>query len=70
MIWGTAAMAGKFSKDGLPATGLKVNPGRVADGDKPAEEQAFMRAVLAGLTDLAAGREYSLEEVESRLGIK
>ena len=63
-------MTGKFSKDGLPATGLKINSGRVADGDKPAEEQAFIRAVLAGLTDLAAGREYSLEEAKSRLEIK
>ncbi|TDY02846.1 prevent-host-death family protein [Thiohalophilus thiocyanatoxydans] len=63
-------MTGKFSKDGLPATGLKVNPGRIIDGDKSAEDQAFMHAVVAGLTDLEAGREYSLEEAKSRLDIK
>ncbi len=42
----------------------------VADYEKAEEERAFMRAVVAGLADLEAGREYSLEEVKSQLGLK
>jgi prevent-host-death family protein len=34
------------------------------------EERAFMRAVVAGLADLEAGRELSLSQAKARLGIK
>lgn len=42
----------------------------VADFDAATEERAFMRAVVAGLADLEAGREVSLEEAKVRLGIE
>ena len=42
-----------------------------AVGDYEAEdERAFMRAVVAGLADLEAGREVSLADAEARLGLK
>jgi prevent-host-death family protein len=34
------------------------------------EEREFMRAVVAGLTDLEAGREVPLEDVKRRLGLE
>ena len=34
------------------------------------EEREFMRAVVAGLADLEAGRERSLDEVKRRLGLE
>ena len=34
------------------------------------EERAFMRAVVAGLADLEAGRELSLADAKARLGLK
>jgi prevent-host-death family protein len=34
------------------------------------EERAFMRAVVAGLADLEAGRELSLRDAKVRLGLK
>ena len=34
------------------------------------EERDFMRGVVAGLADLEAGREVSLEEATERLGLK
>ncbi len=34
------------------------------------EEREFMRAVVAGLADLEAGRELSLEDVKRRLGLE
>ena len=42
----------------------------VADYEKAEEERAFMRAVVAGLADLEAGREVSLNEARARLGLK
>ena len=42
----------------------------IADYEKTEEEQAFMRAVVSGLADLDAGREISLAEVKTRLGLK
>ncbi len=42
----------------------------VSDYEKAEEERAFMRAVVAGLTDLEAGREVTLVEVKQRLGLK
>lgn len=42
----------------------------VSDFEKAEEEQAFMRAVVAGLADLEAGREVPLAEVKKRLGLK
>jgi prevent-host-death family protein len=42
----------------------------VSDYEKAEEERAFMRAVVAGLADLEAGREVSLDEARARLGLK
>ena len=42
----------------------------VTDFEAAEEERAFMRAVVAGLADLEAGRELSLEEARARLGLK
>ncbi len=42
----------------------------LADYEKGEEEKAFMRGVLAGLSDLEAGKEISLEEAKLRLGLK
>jgi len=41
----------------------------VADFDAAAEEREFMRAVVAGLADLEAGRDLSMAEALERLGI-
>ncbi|WP_058553642.1 type II toxin-antitoxin system Phd/YefM family antitoxin [Thiohalocapsa sp. ML1] len=41
----------------------------VAAYEHAAEEREFMRAVVAGLADLEAGREVTLAEVKSDLGI-
>jgi prevent-host-death family protein len=41
----------------------------VADYEKAEEEREFMRAVVAGLADLEAGREVSLDEARARLGL-
>ncbi len=41
----------------------------VGDFDEASEERAFLRAVVAGLADVKAGREVSLEAAKSRLGI-
>lgn len=41
----------------------------VTDYDRAEEERAFMRAVVAGLADLEAGREVSLEEARKQLGL-
>ena len=40
----------------------------LADYESAEEDRAFMRAVVAGLSDLESGREFSLEEAKSRLG--
>lgn len=42
----------------------------VSDYEKAEEEREFMRAVVAGLADLEAGREISLDEARVRLGLK
>lgn len=42
----------------------------VVDYEKAEEERDFMRAVVAGLADLEAGREVSLAEARARLGLK
>ncbi len=41
----------------------------VADYEKAEEEREFMRAVVAGLADLEAGREVSLDEARAQLGL-
>ncbi len=41
----------------------------VTDYETAEEERSFMRAVIAGLADLEEGREVSLEDAKSRLGI-
>jgi PHD/YefM family antitoxin component YafN of YafNO toxin-antitoxin module len=63
-------MGVKFSEDVVPLTDRPVvltSRGRgvaaiqsVSDYEQAAEERAFMRAVVAGLADLDAGREVSL----------
>lgn len=42
----------------------------VVDYEKAEEERDFMRAVVAGLADLEAGREVSLADARARLGLK
>jgi len=42
----------------------------VVDYEEVEEELAFMRAVVAGLADLEAGRDVSLAEAKARLGLK
>ena len=42
----------------------------LADYEAAEEERAFMRAVVAGLADLEAGRELSLADARARLGLK
>jgi prevent-host-death family protein len=42
----------------------------VSDYEAAEEERAFMRAVVAGLADLEAGRELSLADAKARLGLK
>jgi hypothetical protein len=42
----------------------------VADYESAAEERDFMRAVVAGLSDLDGGRELTMREVKARLGLK
>jgi hypothetical protein len=42
----------------------------VSDYEKAEEERSFMRAVVAGLADLEAGREIPLAAAKKRLGLK
>jgi prevent-host-death family protein len=42
----------------------------VTDYEAAEEERAFMRAIVAGLADLEAGRELSLADAKVRLGLK
>ena len=42
----------------------------LADFNAAAEEREFMRAVVAGLSDLEAGRHLPLAEATKRLGIR
>jgi prevent-host-death family protein len=42
----------------------------VDDFEQTEEDRAFMRAVVEGLADLEAGREVSLAEARTRLGLK
>ncbi|TVS13063.1 MAG: type II toxin-antitoxin system Phd/YefM family antitoxin [Gammaproteobacteria bacterium] len=42
----------------------------VKDYEAAEEERAFMRAVVAGLADLDAGRELSFADAKARLGLK
>lgn len=42
----------------------------VHDYEAAEEERAFMRAVVAGLADLEAGRELTLAQAKARLGLK
>ena len=41
----------------------------VADYEAGEEVRAFMRAVVAGLSDLEAGHEHTLDEVKARLAL-
>ena len=42
----------------------------VADYEQAEEEREFMRAVVAGLADLEAGREITLAQAKAQLGLK
>ena len=42
----------------------------VDDYERAEEEREFIRAVVAGLADLEAGREVGSDEVKRRLGLK
>ena len=42
----------------------------VSDFEEAEEERAFMRALVTGLADLEAGREVSVTEAKTRLGLK
>ena len=42
----------------------------VSDYEAAEEERDFLRAVVAGLADVEAGREVRLEEAKTRLGLK
>ncbi|MDZ7669434.1 MAG: type II toxin-antitoxin system Phd/YefM family antitoxin [Gammaproteobacteria bacterium] len=42
----------------------------IADYESAEDERAFMKAVVAGLADLEAGREFSLAQARARLGLK
>jgi prevent-host-death family protein len=42
----------------------------VTDYEAAEEERAFMRAIVAGLADLEAGRELSFADAKVRLGLK
>ena len=42
----------------------------VNDYETAEEERAFMRAIVAGLADLESGREVSLADAKTRLGLK
>ena len=42
----------------------------VDDYERAEEEREFIRAVVAGLADLEAGREVDSDEVKRRLGLK
>jgi len=41
----------------------------VGDYEKAEEQRAFMRAVVAGLADLEAGREVSLADAKAKFGL-
>lgn len=41
----------------------------LADYEQAEEERAFMRAVVAGLADVEAGREVTLAEAKAQLGL-
>lgn len=42
----------------------------VGDYEKAEEEREFMRAVVVGMSDLEEGREVSLDDARTRLGLK
>jgi prevent-host-death family protein len=42
----------------------------VSDYEQAEEERSFMRAVVAGLADIEAGREIPLAAAKKRLGLK
>ena len=70
-----APKAQRSGPDGLPpertSRGRSVaNEQSVTDAAKAKEERAFLRAIVAGLADLEAGRELPLAEAKARFGLK
>jgi hypothetical protein len=64
----------RFSEDVVSLGDMKVNPGkivrRVDETGRPVqEEREFLRAVVAGLADMDAGRVVPLADVKRRLGL-
>lgn len=57
---GAAPMVDRLPEDAVRPAG---------DDEVAAEEQAFKRAVDAGLADIEAGREVSLADVKAKLGL-
>lgn len=67
-----APRAQRAGPDGLPpertSRGRSVaNEQSVTKATAAGEEQAFLRAIIAGLADLEAGRELPLAEAKARL---
>jgi len=55
-----------LGKSGIP---LSPSVNRNAAASRRESERAFLRAVVTGLADLAAGRELSLDRVKARLRV-
>ena len=53
-------MVAKYSEDAFRSAG---------DSEAVEEVRTFMRAVVAGLADLEAGREAALADVKTKLGL-
>lgn len=72
---GESGTCGEARHRGSPApVAYQPGPGvaviqSVGDYEKAQDEPAFMRAVVAGLADLAAGREVTLDEAKARLSL-
>ena len=60
----------RYSDDAVSLTDLKATPGKIAEYELVAEDGAFIRAVVAGLADIEAGREVSWSEARKRLGLE
>ena len=57
------------SEEVVPLIDMKAVMQSVSDCEDARAECAFMRAVVAGLADLKAGREVSLAQAKARFGL-
>ena len=62
------SMVAKRSVDVGSLANGKTDPD-LGGGETIQEERAFIRAVVAGLADIEAGREISLADVKAKLGL-